>query len=117
MFKSAFLSIIFLGISLCLSAQTAEVKLPETPKLAFTNASSILLSTSLSQLASREQLSANGPLQSIPKTYDYHALSVFCKLDVQLDRIAPLNIRFRLGDVQYVDRLEKKGPTQVDYRR
>ncbi len=53
----------------------------------------------------------------LPLVWSYEDLAAFCKLDVQLDRIAPLNIRFRLGEVSYVDRLEKKGPTRPDYRR
>jgi len=58
-----------------------------------------------------------GSYTAMPQVWRYEDLAAFCKLDVQLDRIAPFNIRFRLGEVSYVDRLEKKGPTRPDYRR
>jgi hypothetical protein len=45
---------------------------------------------------------------SAPKAYRYQDLAFFCKLEVQLEKKASFPIKFRLGDVQYVDRLEGK---------
>jgi len=53
------------------------------------------------------------PPHRIPSLYDYRELAPFCKLDVKLENTFKLPVKFRLGEVQYVDRLEQKGPTTV----
>ncbi len=45
---------------------------------------------------------------AIPGIYSYQELAFFCKLEVQLERRANVPIKFRLGDVLYVDYLEGK---------
>ena len=47
-----------------------------------------------------------------PKAYNYHLLGAFCKLDVQLEKVVQMPVKFRLGTVNYVDKLEgkSKGP-------
>jgi hypothetical protein len=40
--------------------------------------------------------------------YSVASLPFFCKLEVHLERAVKIPIKFRLGDVQYVDRLEGK---------
>ena len=44
----------------------------------------------------------------IPRIYSYRDLAFFCKLEVQLERRTSIPIKFRLGDVLYVDYLEGK---------
>ncbi len=44
----------------------------------------------------------------IPSYYDYDKLAFFCKVEVKLEKAVKLPIKFRLGDVEYVDRLEGK---------
>jgi hypothetical protein len=51
--------------------------------------------------------------QAAPSLYDFRELAPFCKLDVKLEQTFKLPVKFRLGEVQYVDRLEQKGPTTV----
>jgi len=45
---------------------------------------------------------------AIPNFYSYDELAFFCKIEVKLEKAVKLPIKFRLGDVEYVDRLEGK---------
>lgn len=54
-------------------------------------------------------------IMAAPKVYDYHALGMFCKFDVGLDKGSKIPLRFRLGTVGAVDELERKGPTRYNY--
>ena len=44
----------------------------------------------------------------VPKAYNYEHLAFFCKLEVQIETITKNPIKFRLGDVQYIEKLEGK---------
>ena len=44
----------------------------------------------------------------VPKAYSYEHLAFFCKLEVQIENVTKLPIKFRLGDVQYIEKLEGK---------
>lgn len=51
--------------------------------------------------------------QRLPQStqfYQYNAadLAFFCRVEVKLERATKIPVRFRLGDVQYVDYLENK---------
>ncbi len=46
----------------------------------------------------------------IPLYYRYEALGFFCKVEVQLEKYTRIPIKIRLGEVQYVERLEGKYP-------
>lgn len=48
-------------------------------------------------------------LSDTPKSYCYRDLAFFCKVEVQLEKASKIPVKFRLGDVQYVDWLEGKG--------
>ena len=43
-----------------------------------------------------------------PKVYQYQDLAFFCRLEVKMDRASKMPVRFRLGSVDYVNRLEGK---------
>jgi len=45
---------------------------------------------------------------SPPDIYQYEELAFFCKWEVKLEQAARIPVKFRLGDVQYVDWLEGK---------
>jgi hypothetical protein len=45
---------------------------------------------------------------AVPIIYSYQNLAFFCKLEVQLEKAVKLPVKFRLGDVEYVDWLEGK---------
>jgi hypothetical protein len=45
---------------------------------------------------------------TVPIVYSYNNLAFFCKIEVKMEKAAKLPIKFRLGDVDYVDRLEGK---------
>ncbi len=46
--------------------------------------------------------------QAMPLVYAYKDLALFCKLEVQLEKVVKLPVKFRLGSVDYVDWLEGK---------
>lgn len=45
---------------------------------------------------------------TISNIFDFNALSPFCKMEHFANRQARLPVKFRLGSVQYVDKLESK---------
>lgn len=45
---------------------------------------------------------------SQPKVYAYKDLAFFCKMEVLIEQSAKVPFKFRLGSVDYVDRLEQK---------
>ncbi len=64
---------------------------------------SILPSTNIPSLLSSYLLQTD-----IPNLHTYEHLPFFCKVEVKLERAAKFPIKFRLGDVPYVDYLEGK---------
>lgn len=46
----------------------------------------------------------------MPRAYSYEKLGAFCKWEVQLEKAARMPVKFRLGEVQYVERMEGKLP-------
>jgi len=44
----------------------------------------------------------------VPRAYSYEHLGMFCKWEVQIERAVGLPVKFRLGEVQYVERMEGK---------
>lgn len=44
----------------------------------------------------------------IPNLHKYEHLPIFCKFEVKMEQAARFPIKMRLGDVEYVDRLEGK---------
>jgi hypothetical protein len=46
--------------------------------------------------------------------YNYNDLAIFCKLEVKMERAAGLPIKFRLGEVNYVEQMEGK-PYSIFY--
>ena len=43
-----------------------------------------------------------------PKSWNYQDLAFFCKLELKLEKMVQMPVKFRLGEVQYVDWLEGK---------
>lgn len=52
---------------------------------------------------------------SVPKVYCYDNLAFFCRLEVQVEKATKFPIKFRLGDVPYVDWLEGKRSDLSNY--
>lgn len=45
---------------------------------------------------------------SLPKAYRYKDLAFFCRIEVQMEQAFKFPVKFRLGEVQYVERMEGK---------
>ncbi|MFK8105253.1 MAG: hypothetical protein AB8G15_22260 [Saprospiraceae bacterium] len=43
-----------------------------------------------------------------PRAYCFKELALFCKIEVQLEQLSKIPVKFRLGSVDYVDQLESK---------
>ena len=48
--------------------------------------------------------------KNVPKAYAYDELGFFCKWEVKMEKAAKIPVKFRLGEVQYVERMEGKLP-------
>jgi hypothetical protein len=46
--------------------------------------------------------------KQVPKAYNYDDLAFFCKLEVKIENVTKVPIKFRLGDFQYIEKLEGK---------
>ncbi len=70
----------------------------------------------LSNEKSTLQGNSNAPyLSSLPRAYDYDKLAMFCKLEVQIERITKVPFRIRLGNLEYVDQLEYRLENHSNY--
>ena len=61
-----------------------------------------------SNLPDLETLILNPASAENYKAYNYNHLAFFCKVEVQLEKRTKIPVKFRLGDVRYVDWLEGK---------
>lgn len=103
---------LFLLISFSINAQIAGKSIPElqremnakVPSLP----NSIIPSFQHFSLHPPIFQSSHPPLQAMPKSYNYNNLALFCKIEVKLEKAMKLPIKFRLGEVEYVDRMEGK---------
>jgi hypothetical protein len=44
----------------------------------------------------------------LPSAYHYKDLAFFCRIEVQMEQAFKFPVKFRLGEVQYVERMEGK---------
>ena len=49
---------------------------------------------------------SNLTVRSLPNVYEYNELGFFCKLDLRMDKTMYMPFRFRLGNLEYVNKLE-----------
>jgi hypothetical protein len=54
--------------------------------------------------------SATPKQMDMPLAWCYSDLAFFCKIEVKMEKAVRFPVKFRLGDVGYVDRLEGKRP-------
>jgi len=74
------------------------------PKLFFTDVQVLSLSAST---ATPKNLTQKIQALSLSKTY-WEELGFFCKMEIKMEQKARFPVKFRLGTVDYVDRLEGK---------
>lgn len=107
--KQLIISVVLLLIALTATAQISGKSIPElqrelTTRPTLSTFQPINLSTFYSHKINPSFYQKN----SIPKYYSYNELAFFCKVEVKLEKAVNFPIKFRLGDVDYVDRLEGK---------
>ena len=63
---------------------------------------------SFSKKAMKESLKRKMPPKPIPQIYSFDELALFCKIEVKIEKALKKNFKFRLGTLDYVNRLEQK---------
>ena len=59
--------------------------------------------------SNRTEARSHAPnMSNIPSAYNYEHLAIFCKLEVQVEKATKIPIKFRLGEVNQIERLEGK---------
>ncbi len=107
---TAFLCLVFcqlttaqIGLSLDkLAAERRSVSQKGTPQY-----KSLFLTKKTLKIVDNQVISANKPKQ-MPSIFSVEAMPFFCKIEYKMGLNKKLPIKFRLGDVQYVDELEGK---------
>ncbi len=66
------------------------------------------LSSSMQSDPGPKQLYYSKSPSILASAYKYEDLALFCRLEVQMEKAARFPVKFRLGEVQYVDRMEGK---------
>lgn len=111
--KKLILSITFLLIALIGNAQISGKSIPElrreaAPTFQYSNIPAFQYSFPPILRFSSFKYDKIDSKPSVPIIYSYHELAFFCKVEVKLEKAVKLPIKFRLGDVDYVDWLEGK---------
>jgi len=60
------------------------------------------------KLSIRRENTMSLPASPLPKAYRYKDLAFFCRIEVQMEQAFKFPVKFRLGEVQYVERMEGK---------
>lgn len=103
---------LFLGCSFSLAAQLKlETAIIKNEILMPKNDNYLLITKSkTSKLPSLKSLILSTPSEQIyiPSSYSFQELAFFCKIEVQLEQQTKFPIKFRLGDIDSVDKKEGK---------
>lgn len=93
------------GHSLPELSRSERPQLP-TPRLSygFQQFSLITAFSSKESIPSFQQLAQT----KVPQAWSYQDLAFFCRLEVKMEKAANIPIKFRLGEVQYVENMEGK---------
>ncbi|MDZ7877127.1 MAG: hypothetical protein U5L45_05630 [Saprospiraceae bacterium] len=110
--KAIVLSYLFLFLTQVCSAQTVGLSLDKvkTAKIAVgipPQYPSVFLLKNGLHTYQNVAISVKKPTQ-IPSVFSVEALPFFCKIEYKMGLNKKLPVKFRLGDVQYVDELERK---------
>lgn len=108
--QSFFILLLLCVAGLCASAQSGSFR---TPAGLFTYQATDFLSRCA--LFQREipvscnylERQAQAPEQLLPG-FSLQSMALFCRMEVKMERAATFPVKFRLGTLEYVDRLEQK---------
>lgn len=96
-------SLNYSGLSQTVGLSISQIKTP--PQYFYLKNEKIAL---LGSLCSQNQQVAKTQPRAVPSIFSVETLPFFCKIEYKMGFNKKLPIKFRLGDVQYVDELEGK---------
>lgn len=94
-----------------------ELRLSLKERPALSNPNLYLISPIWASGKSSMNQPANLAAAPIPAAWRYQDLAFFCKLEVKMEKALNLPIKFRLGEVQTVERMEGKLKTHFEGRQ
>lgn len=111
--KKILFLIVFSGITNLLLAQTSYFPIEHYEIKSF-KINTLLPISNLPTLsiASTSIMNSNNSVNV--SAYNYDDLAIFCKLEVKMEKASGIPVKFRLGEVNYVERLEGK-PYSIFY--
>ena len=107
--KNILIGFFLLVLSHFATAQTVGLSLNNvkaTPKLP-PQYSSVFLQKNVAKSVDNQTVSIKKPTL-VPSVFSVEALPFFCKIEYKMGLNQKVPVKFRLGDVQYVDQLEGK---------
>lgn len=93
-----------LYLTMVLSANAQSKFIPESTDLSKYFKPSSVFSTFQEKIDSLRQ----GPVKILPSDHYVKGLGFFCKKELQLEKATKIPFRFRLGSLEYVNKLEGK---------
>lgn len=102
---------IFTFVAFAFAAQQVAAQMPIRPQQPYT-----LPELGVKNLSFSPQLRLDKPsalplflaTSQVRNVYRYEDLAIFCRLEVKAERAAGFPVKFRLGEVNYVEQLEGK---------
>ena len=94
-----------------MQAQQAFPSKLSVPKLGKTVQSKLILNTGVQKKVETPlftQCFSSMKIESLPANYYTHNLGFFCRQELKLEKITAIPFRFRLGSLDYVNKLEGK---------
>lgn len=71
----------------------------------------------LSNTSATQPIQVSATTSPLPPAWRYEDLALFCKIEVKMEKALNMPVKVRLGEVQYVERMEGKLQTGVNYKQ